>query len=130
VLSNCYCGGAALNGVANALTRANGMQMATLGGLGGAPHYIFICASAAEAGASGCGATSNYLTRKAAFVLLSLGPNAPAIPAPGTDEALNLAGNPAFVHREPVGNGDFDDLLQWAAVHIVLSRLVAAGRLP
>jgi len=125
-----FGGGTAVNGVANALTRANGMQAATLGGLGAAPHFILICASGAEASASSCGAAANHLTRKAAFVLLSLGANAPATPAPGSDEARNLAGNPVFVHREASGNGDFDDLIQWVPVHIVVSRLVVAGRLP
>jgi len=35
-----------------------------------------------------------------------------------------------FIHREPGGNADFDDLIQWVPVHIVVSRLVVAGRLP
>jgi prepilin-type N-terminal cleavage/methylation domain-containing protein len=125
-----FGGGAAVNGVANALTRANGMQAATLGGLGGASHFLFICSSAAGTSGSGCGAASNQLTRRAAFVLLSLGPNAPATPAAGSDEARNLSAEPVFVYREPGGNGDFDDLIQWVPVHIVVSRLVVAGRLP
>jgi prepilin-type N-terminal cleavage/methylation domain-containing protein len=125
-----FGGGASINGVANAFTRANGMQAATLGGLGGAAHFLFICSSAAGASGSGCGPAANQLTRRAAFVVLSLGPNAAATPAPGSDEARNLAGDPVFVYREPAGNGDFDDIVQWVPVHIVVSRLVTAGRLP
>ncbi len=125
-----FGGGAAINGVANALTRANGMQAATLGGLGGASHFLFICSTGASASGSGCGPAANQLTRRAAFVLLSLGPNAAPIPAPGSDEARNLAGEPVFVYREPAGNADFDDVVQWVPVHIVVSRLVTAGRLP
>ena len=125
-----FGGGAALNGVSNALTRANGMQAATLGGLGGASHFLFICSSAAGTSGSGCGPASNQLTRRAAFVLLSLGPNAAATPPAGSDEARNLSSEPVFIHREPGGNADFDDLIQWVPVHIVVSRLVVAGRLP
>lgn len=121
--------GASVNGVANPLTRANGIQAATLGGIGNASHFVFICASAAGTSGSGCGPAPNQLTRRAAFVLLSLGPNAPATPAPGSDEARNLSGDPVFVSRE-AGNADFDDLIQWVPVHIVVSRLVVAGRLP
>ena len=121
--------GASVNGVANPLTRANGIQSATLGGIGNASHFVFICTSAAGTSGSGCGPASNQLTRRAAFVLLSLGPNAPATPAPGSDEARNLSGDPVFVSRD-AGNADFDDLIQWVPVHIVVSRLVVAGRLP
>lgn len=124
--------GAAVNGVANALTRANGMQAATLAGLGAAPHYIFICSTGAAASASGCGPAANQLTFRAAFVLLSLGPNANDTPAPGSDEARNVAGNPVFVHHEASadGNAGFDDVIQWVPVHLVAHRLLAAGRLP
>ena len=48
--TRCY-GGDAVNGVADALTRANGMQAATLPGLGAAPHYLFVCATGAAASA-------------------------------------------------------------------------------
>jgi len=34
------------------------------------------------------------------------------------------------VYREPAENADFDDVVQWVPVHIVVSRLVTAGRLP
>ena len=51
--------GAAVNGVANPLTRANGMQAATLPGLGAASHYLLICASGAAANAGGCGPAAN-----------------------------------------------------------------------
>lgn len=125
-----FGGGAAVNGVVNPLTRANGMQAATLGGIGNASHFVFICSSAAGTSGSGCGPASNQLTRRAAFVLLSLGPNAPDTPPAGSDEARNLSGEAVFVSREMGGNAGFDDLIQWVPVHIVVSRLVVAGRLP
>ncbi|MGZ5105378.1 MAG: prepilin-type N-terminal cleavage/methylation domain-containing protein [Usitatibacter sp.] len=127
-----YGAGAAVNGVANPLTRANGMQDATLAGLGAASRYLMICSTGREAGASDCGPAANQLTRRAAFVLLSLGPNAPSTPAPSSDEARNLAGNPVFVHHEAsdAPGNEFDDIVQWVPVHLVVNRLLVAGRLP
>jgi prepilin-type N-terminal cleavage/methylation domain-containing protein len=127
-----FGGGSSVNGISNPLTRVNGMQAATLAGLGGASRYLLICSSGAAASASSCGPATNQLTRRAAFVLLSLGPNANATPAPGSDEARNLAGDPVFVYREAsMANGsEFDDLVQWVPVHLVVNRLIMAGRLP
>jgi len=127
-----FGGGSVVNGVANPLTRANGMQAATLAGLGAASHYIFICSTGAAASGAGCGPAANQLTFRAAFVLLSLGPNANDAPAAGSDEARNLSGTPVFVHHEATvsGNAGFDDVVQWVPVHLVVHRLLAAGRLP
>jgi len=123
--------GGAVNGVAQALTRTNGLQAATLAAVGAQSHYLFVCASAAGAGAGGCGPASNQLTRRAAFVLLSTGPNGQA-DAAGPDEARNLAGDGSFVARD-AGNdprNPFDDVVQWAPVHMVVHRMLTAGRLP
>jgi prepilin-type N-terminal cleavage/methylation domain-containing protein len=121
-------GDASVNAVANPLTRAAGLRLATLPALGAAPHYVFICSSGAQAGASSCGPAANQLTRRAAFVLLSHGANANATPAAGSDEARNLAALPVFVNHDP--GPDFDDLVQWVPVSLVVSRLMAAGQLP
>ena len=125
-------GNAAVNGVANPLTRAAGLRMATLPALGAASHYVFICSTGANATASGCGPAANQLTRRAAFVLLSLGANAGNSPAAGGDEASNLAGGPVFVHHEmSIAPGrEYDDIVQWVPVSLVVSRLMAAGQLP
>jgi prepilin-type N-terminal cleavage/methylation domain-containing protein len=124
--------GLAVNGIVNPLTRTNGMQSATLAGLGAAPHFLFICASGLGASASGCGPASNQLTRRAAFVLLSLGPDAPASPPAGSDAARNLDGDAVFVSHEASNapGNEFDDLVTWTPVHLVASRLISAGRLP
>jgi prepilin-type N-terminal cleavage/methylation domain-containing protein len=124
--------GASANGVVNPLTRVNGMQSATLAGLGAAPHFLMICSSGAAASASGCGPATNQLTRRAAFVLLSLGPNAGTPPAPASDEGRNLAGNPVFVYHDAsaAAGSEFDDLVHWVPVHLVVNRLLMAGRLP
>lgn len=119
--------GRAVNGVANALTRANGLQMATLAGIGAAPHHLFVC-RAIPAGAPDCGPASNQLTRRAAFVLLSTGPNGGVEPAAGSDEARNAAAATAFVARD--AGPDFDDIVTWGSIHAVVNRLVVAGRLP
>jgi hypothetical protein len=125
-------GGATVNGVDNPLTRANGMQSATLDGLGAAPHYLYVCRDGAVAAAGSCGAAANQVTRRAAFVLLSTGMNGASPPTPGSDEARNLDGDAAFVAREAssVAGREFDDLVPWAAIHLVVNRLVLAGRLP
>jgi prepilin-type N-terminal cleavage/methylation domain-containing protein len=119
--------GRAINGVANALTRANGLQMATLPGIGAAPHHLFVCRAVA-AGMPDCGPAANQLTRRAAFVLVSTGPNGGLAPAAGSDEARNLATTSVFVSRDSAP--DFDDVVTWGSIHAVVNRLVVAGRLP
>jgi type II secretory pathway pseudopilin PulG len=123
--------GGTVNGIASPLTRTDGMRAATLAALGDAPHYLFICSSGAEASGSGCGPASRQLTRRAAFVILSLGMDAATSSARG-DEARNLDGDPVFVSREASLDADapFDDVLLWVPIHLVAHRLIAAGRLP
>jgi prepilin-type N-terminal cleavage/methylation domain-containing protein len=125
-------GGAAVNGVMNPLTRVNGMQSATLAGLGAAPHYLFICLDGGSVSGGECGPAANQITRRAAFVLLSLGVNAGTPDTHGGDEARNLDGDGAFVSHEAssVPGREFDDIVQWGAIHLVVNRMVLAGRLP
>lgn len=124
--------GGTINGVANALTRAGGMRAATLQGLGAAAHYLYICSTGMQADAGGCGPAANQLTRRAAFLLLSSGANAATSPPASTDEARNLDGDTVFVFREAsaVPGHEFDDHLHWVTIHLVVSRMIAAGRLP
>ena len=120
-----------VNGVPRALTRANGLPLAGLAGIGGTPHYLFVCASGAVAGGGGCGPAPNQLTRRAAFVLLSTGPNGAGPAASGSDEARNADGSGVFVAREAAaGNETFDDVVQWGSVHLLVNRMITAGRLP
>ena len=121
-------GGRAVGGVTNPLTRVNGVRLATLDEIGSAPGYLAVCTTGATVDSSGCGPAANHLTRKAAFVLLSLGPNAPAIPPRGSDESRNLDGDAVFVSHDPAP--DFDDLVTWASVSQLVYRLVSAGRAP
>ena len=121
-----------VNGVANPFTRANGAQAATLAGLGAAPHFLYICSSGAPVSGATCGPASNQLTRRAVFVLLSLGADATAVPAPGSDAARNLDSDGVFVWHEPTAGpaNAFDDVLTWMPVNVLASRMMAAGRLP
>jgi prepilin-type N-terminal cleavage/methylation domain-containing protein len=114
------------------LTRSQGMQAATLAGLGTESHFLFVCASGAAASSAGCGPAQQQLTRRAAFVLLSVGPNGASAPAPGSDERRNVDGDAVFVHRAPsdAAHEPFDDVVRWVPIHLVVSRLVVAGRLP
>jgi prepilin-type N-terminal cleavage/methylation domain-containing protein len=121
--------GGTINAVAHALTRANGMRQATLPALGDTPHYLFVCSAGDAAGPTGCGPPVNQLTRRAAFVILATGANGAAAPAPGSDEARNLDADASFVSRDADAAG-FDDIVHWASIHIVIQRLLAAGRLP
>ena len=121
-------GNASVNAIPNPLTRDSGLRLATLPAVAGASHYILICSTGAQATASSCGPAANQLTRRAAFVLLSPGANAGSTPAAPGDEARNLAATPVFVHHDPTP--DFDDIVQWVAVSLVVSRLMAAGQLP
>lgn len=127
-----FGGGNTVNGIANPLTRADGLRAATLAGLGNASHFLFICSSGREASGSGCGPATRQLTRRAAFVIFSLGPTATALPLAGSDEARNLDGDAVFVSREAsIAAADpFDDVLLWVPIHLVTHRLIVAGRLP
>jgi hypothetical protein len=126
-------GGIAVNGAANALTRANGMQAATLAGLGAASHFLLICASAAGVSASSCGPAANQLTPQGGIHPPVAGcgrrgePRPPAAMPPATSTAIAV-----FVFREPRTRpqNPFDDIVLWVPVHLVASRLIAAGRLP
>jgi len=122
----------AVNGVTRPFTRANGLQAATLGALGNAGHFLFVCSSGTAATGSGCGPAAAQLTRRAVFVLVCTGANGPRVPAAASDEARNLVGNGVFVAREPGvdAGGEFDDVVTWVSLPALAHRMLAAGRLP
>jgi prepilin-type N-terminal cleavage/methylation domain-containing protein len=90
-----------------------------------------------------CSPAYNHTT-SAPAVVLSYGPNGygainsrtgAANPAPtGTDEVENANGNSVFVSRTVTaagaGGGEFDDVVAWLSVPVLLNRMVAAGQLP
>jgi len=118
--------GIPVGGITSPFTRANGLQATGLAAIGAASHFLYICASGSPVAGGTCGPASNQLTRRAAFVVLSVGADASA--TPGGDSARNVDGSGIFVAREtgPV----FDDLVTWVPATILASRLMAAGRLP
>jgi prepilin-type N-terminal cleavage/methylation domain-containing protein len=122
----------AVASVARPFTRANGMQLATLPALGSAAHFLFVCASGQAATGASCGPAAAQLTRRAVFVLVCTGPNGARPPPAGSDEARNVDGGIVTVAREngTDGNGEFDDLVQWVSLPLLVHRMLAAGRLP
>lgn len=124
--------GGTISAVAHPFTFANGMQSVTLTNLGASGQdYLFICTSGTGTTATACG-TAPKMTSKAPIILLSLGANAPTPSASG-DEPLNVDGNVVFVSHEESGAGAataFDDIVTWISINTILSKMVAAGRLP
>lgn len=121
---------ATVNGVPRALTRRDGVRTATLAGLADVDRLLFVCASGAQATASGCGPAVLQLTRRAVFVVVAPGPRAGL--APEGDEARNLDGDAVFVAHEPsqARGREFAQVVHWASVPLLAHRLIAAGRLP
>lgn len=93
---------------------------------------------------TGCGATARYTT-DAVAVVISLGKNGlgainantgTANPAPpvASDENENVTGPSQFMSRvrtpEDAPAGEFDDVVVWLSRHVLLNRMVAAGKLP
>lgn len=124
--------GHSVGGMVNPMTRANGMQQAGLAALGDSPGFLVICGVGSSASAAGCGPAANQLTRRAAFVLLSLGANAVQHPGPATDESRNLDADGVFVSHEmsTAPGNEFDDTLTWVPVNVLAGRMISAGRLP
>jgi prepilin-type N-terminal cleavage/methylation domain-containing protein len=115
----------------HALTAEDGMRQATLPTLGNTTKtYLFVCSSGAAVTATGCGG-SQTLTDKAPALVFSLGANAVA-GATGVDESKNTDGNIVFVSHTPTvgGTNEFDDILTWLPITVVLNKMVTAGRLP
>ncbi len=78
----------------------------------------------------------NKLATEIPAVIVSHGPNGAGgytlvgtqLSGGSADEQENADNDNTFVAREP-GN-DFDDLVQWLSPHVLLNRMVAAGKLP
>lgn len=117
-------------GVANALTRSGGMVTATIPSLG-AGDYLYVCASGTGVTATDCGAATNKITSAAVAVIWSLGPNA-ATGGTSVHESKNLDNDTVFVNRprSDISGAEFDDILTWVPVTVLISRMVAVGQLP
>jgi type II secretory pathway pseudopilin PulG len=118
--------------VGTALVRSGGMAALGMAALGGATLFN-VCLSGTGVGPSDCGSPlppgQVILSTNAAVMIWSLGPRTVATSA---HELENLDNDRVFVSRtrsDVVGN-EFDDLLNWIPMSIVMSRLIAAGQLP
>lgn len=113
----------------------------TVGGIGSAgisnlAPNLLVCANAIASGFGGasCG-TDNALTSGdgVPVVVFSTGKNG-GYGGSGTDEAANLNNNRVYVSHTPTheatANGEFDDLVIWISNHLLIGRMVAAGKLP
>lgn len=65
-------------------------------------------------------------------IVISLGENGATLPGIGADQQANLDGNNIFVSKEMSNSqvNPFDDLVIWLSSNTLMSRMVAAGRLP
>lgn len=95
-------------------------------GVGCRPNDLDVCTSV------GC-TTRVVSTQTAVFVVFSTGKNGATGPF-GADENENTDGDATFVSRTPSPQGStlgvYDDIVAWAPVGVVYSKLIAAGVLP
>jgi prepilin-type N-terminal cleavage/methylation domain-containing protein len=118
--------------VGTSLVRSGGMANLGIPTLGGATLFN-ICLSGTGVGAADCGsplpAGQVILATNAAVVIWSLGPRS----AGGSvHETENLDNDRVFVSRSrsDVTASQFDDIVTWVPMSVVISRLIAAGQLP
>jgi hypothetical protein len=121
----------------NAFTRTNGMRTAGISNLSDTALSLFhVCGSGTGvvAGVS-CGAAPTLVSTTPVMVW-SLGGNA-ATGGSSVDEAQNPNPNGGSMDRlfvsslrRRVAGNEFDDIVAWIPMTIVVSRMVAAGQLP
>ncbi len=124
-------------GANNTFTRANGMRAAGISSLTDAAlSLLHVCGSAkgVSAGVS-CGSAPT-LVSSTPVVIWSVGANA-ATGGASLDETQNPNPNGGsadriFVSRVPsnVPGSEFDDIVAWVPMPILIGRMVAAGQLP
>jgi hypothetical protein len=121
-----------IGGISNVFTRANGMRNVPLASVGATPLLV-ICQSGSGATASDCGPAVT-LASNAAVVVWSVGANA-ATGGMSAHEAQNPNPNGGSADRVFVSRAtsnvighEFDDVVSWIPVTMLLSRLVLAGQ--
>lgn len=118
--------------IGTSLIRSGGMAGVGIPVLGSATLFN-VCASGSGVGASDCGsplpAGQVILSTNAAVVIWSLGGRSAGT---SVHELENLDNDRVFVSRTraDVAGAEFDDLVAWIPMNLVISRLVAAGQLP
>ena len=135
-----------VNSVLYPFTKTGGMKTATTPALADTTiaSYLLVCQSAPTStvptattatAINNCGAGVVGLSTKAPAIVYSLSANAPN-GGTGTDEAFNAKTTAnqtfAFVSHDytPGPTNEFDDLLAWMSLNILLNSMQTAGRLP
>lgn len=124
------------SGNTNALTRIHGMRTAGIAELGNPALSLFqVCSAGSGVGATSC-AGAGTIVSTAPVVVWSSGENA-ASGGISTDEAQNPSEKGGsldriFVSRvsSNVAGREFDDMVTWIPMPILIARMVSAGRLP
>jgi len=120
------------NTIGKALVRSGGMAMLGIPVLGGATLFN-VCLSGTGAGAADCGAgvppAQVTLATNAVVVIWSVGSRSGAA---NVHESENLSSNRVFVNRTraDAAGAEFDDIVTWIPMTLVISRMVAGGQLP
>jgi type II secretory pathway pseudopilin PulG len=121
----------------NTLTRAQGMRAAGIPSLSDpALSLLHVCDSAkGVSGANSCGSAGTIVST-APVMVWSAGPNA-AVGGTSADEAQNPNPNGGSLDRifvshsrSTVPGKEFDDVVTWVPMPVLVGRMVAAGRLP
>ena len=126
---------ATVDTVVDALTVEGGIQSASLALLQNT-DYLHVCRSATGiVGGLNCGPAANVITTKAVAVIWSVGANAPTGGAGDEAENPNPNGGSAdriFVSRprSPGAAAEFDDIVTWIPLPLLINRLIAVGHLP
>lgn len=115
--------------VSYALTAANGMRTATAANIA-QEKLLFVCARGGSTTATSCGVPA--LVDQAPAVVWSIGRNASASGI-STDEQENGDNDAFFVSHDITdaagAAGEFDDIVGWPSLHVLLSRMLSAGQL-
>jgi prepilin-type N-terminal cleavage/methylation domain-containing protein len=118
--------------IGKALVRSGGMASLGIPVLGGTTFFN-LCLSGSGVGAADCGAGAPpaqvTLATNAVVVIWSVGARSAAA---SVHETENLNNNRVFVSRTrgDASGAEFDDVMTWIPMTVVISRMVAGGQLP
>jgi prepilin-type N-terminal cleavage/methylation domain-containing protein len=118
--------------IGKSLVRSGGMANLGIPVLGGASLFN-VCLSGTAVGAADCGAATPpsqvTLASNAVVIIWSVGSRSAAA---SVHETENLNNNRVFVNRtrSDVSGNEFDDVMTWIPMTVVISRMVAGGQLP
>ncbi len=110
----------------NTFTTSNGMSTK---GISNLSPDLLVCSTAPSTPGS-CNSGTSLTSNGVPAVIFSTGKNGPL--GNGPDEQANLDGtNVTFVSHTPTASpNEFDDLVIWISPNILVSRMVATGKLP